>query len=161
MAATFALPTTRPRVSMLIASPDSQFRRRWLIESGANNKSNHEVEGGAHALAKLKECDCDRVVLDRRLPDLDAREVAGLIRQRYPRTSIEMVDSRRALENMVESAVELDGRVSESSVEVAETDEIKIARDYEFSPDCCGEVLDSIQAEEFSGIDSPVEQEIE
>jgi transcriptional regulator with GAF, ATPase, and Fis domain len=103
MAATFVQPTTRsrvqpitrPRVGTLIASPDHQFRRRWLLESGEANRPNHEVEGGAHALAKLSECDCDRVVLDSQLPDLDAGEVAGLIRQRYPRTTIQVVDSRK------------------------------------------------------------------
>ena len=34
-------------------------------------------------------------LLDRRLPDLDAGEVAGFIRQRYPRTTIEVVASRK------------------------------------------------------------------
>ena len=97
MATTFAQPI-RPRISMLIASPDSQFRRRWILERGDDNQGNHEVEGGAHALAKLRECDFDRVVLDSRLPDLDAQEVAGMIRARYPRTAIEFVDSRRHLE---------------------------------------------------------------
>src|SRR6266700_4726972 len=105
MAAAIVQPLTRPRVGMLIASPDSQFRRRCLEEAGEYDKPNHEVEGGAHALAKLSECDCDRVILDRRLPDLDASEVAGFIRQRYPRTAIEMVDSRKdvpvAMENEI------------------------------------------------------------
>jgi transcriptional regulator with GAF, ATPase, and Fis domain len=78
---------------MLIASMDARFRERWLaLKCGGQN--SHEAEGGAHALAKLLQFDCDRVILDRRLPDLDAREVAEMIRQRYPRTKIEIVDSR-------------------------------------------------------------------
>jgi hypothetical protein len=31
---------------MLIASPDSQFRRRCLEEAGGYDKANHEVQGG-------------------------------------------------------------------------------------------------------------------
>ena len=62
MAATIVQPLTGPRVGMLIASSNSQFRRRCLEDAGEHDKPNHEVEGGAHALAKLSECDCDRVV---------------------------------------------------------------------------------------------------
>src|SRR5713101_6988551 len=46
MAAAIVQPLTRPRVAMLIASPDSQFRRRCLEEAGGYDKPNHEVERG-------------------------------------------------------------------------------------------------------------------
>src|SRR6266404_1792916 len=94
MAATMIQPAARPRVGMLIASPDPQFRRRWLQGSTGAGAPHREVEGGAHALAKLSECECERVILDRRMLDLDATEVAELIRRQYPRISVEMVDSR-------------------------------------------------------------------
>ncbi len=51
--------------------------------------------GGAHALSKLLQFACDSVLLDRHLPDLDAMEVAALIRQRYPQMEVEFVDSQR------------------------------------------------------------------
>ncbi len=46
MAAAIVQPLTRPRVAMLIASADSQFRRRCLEEAGGYDKPNHEVERG-------------------------------------------------------------------------------------------------------------------
>ena len=55
---------------------------------------SEEAEGGAHALSKLLHFSCDSVLLDRNLPDLDASEVAELIRQRYPQTEVEFFDSR-------------------------------------------------------------------
>jgi transcriptional regulator with GAF, ATPase, and Fis domain len=50
--------------------------------------------GGAHALAKLLQFPCDSVLLDRNLPDLDAQEVADIIRQKYPRIEVKFIDSR-------------------------------------------------------------------
>ncbi len=55
---------------------------------------SEEAVGGAHALSKLLHFSCDSVLLDRNLPDLDATEVAELIRQRYPQTAVEFFDSR-------------------------------------------------------------------
>jgi CheY-like chemotaxis protein len=55
---------------------------------------SEETVGGAHALAKLAQFTCDSVLLDRHLPDLDSAEVAELIRQRYPSTEVEFVDSK-------------------------------------------------------------------
>ncbi len=55
---------------------------------------SEEAVSGAHALSKLLHFSCDSVLLDRNLPDLDAMEVAELIRQRYPQTAVEFVDSR-------------------------------------------------------------------
>ncbi|HVO57190.1 MAG TPA: sigma-54 dependent transcriptional regulator [Dongiaceae bacterium] len=94
MATTCVQPNFRPRAGMLIASPDSQFRRKWLLDSQRPLGTGHEAEGGAHALAKLREFECDHVVLDKYLPDLDAAEVAALIRERYPRIVVQVVDSR-------------------------------------------------------------------
>jgi len=37
---------------------------------------------------------CDEVLLDRNLPDLDAREVAEQIRRQFPQVAVELVDSR-------------------------------------------------------------------
>jgi DNA-binding NtrC family response regulator len=79
---------------ILVASADSSFRRR-LIESPTYMKSfKEEAVGGAHALAKLAHFSYDSVLLDRNLPDLDSAEVAALIRQGYPQTDVEFVDSR-------------------------------------------------------------------
>jgi hypothetical protein len=93
MAAAIVQPLTQARgLGCSSRAPIRNFaavasKSRWLRQTEPRSGR------GAHALAKLSECDCDRVILDRRLPDLDASEVAGFIPQRYPRTAIEMVDS--------------------------------------------------------------------
>ena len=84
---------TRSKKKVLIASTDAVLRSRVLKHWKYANAQSEEALGGAEALAKLLECPCDNVLLDRRLPDLDAAEVAELIRQRFPGTTVEMVDA--------------------------------------------------------------------
>jgi transcriptional regulator with GAF, ATPase, and Fis domain len=83
---------TRARV--MVASADSEFRRRVMTNPLYATAHREEAFGGAHALARLGEIRCESVLLDRNLPDLDAGEVAEIIRKRYPQTQVEMVDSR-------------------------------------------------------------------
>jgi len=78
----------------LVASADSSFRRRLMKNSACAESLSEVAVGGAHALAKLAQFTCDSVLLDRHLPDLDSAEVAELIRQRYPSTEVEFVDSK-------------------------------------------------------------------
>ena len=84
------LPPTR----VLVASADSRFRKRLMTDPLYAAARREEACGGAQALARLGEMRCDSVLLDRHLPDLDAQEVAELIRKRYPLINVEMVDSR-------------------------------------------------------------------
>jgi len=94
--AAIATPSfTRSRGRILIASADPLFRKRMLKSPLYAEAISEEAVGGAHALFKLGEILCDSVLLDRHLPDLDAGEVASLIRERYPRIEVEMVDSRQ------------------------------------------------------------------
>jgi len=83
---------TKPRV--LIASSDAGFRKRVMGSPMYAGASSEEAVGGAHALARLGQVACDSVLLDRNLPDLDAAELAEIIRKRYPRMEVELVDSR-------------------------------------------------------------------
>ena len=87
----------RARNRVLVASADPAFRSRIIERHGRGELESEEAVGGAHALAKLVQFPCDNVVLDRALPDLDATEVANLIRQRFPGTAVELIDSRAAL----------------------------------------------------------------
>jgi CheY-like chemotaxis protein len=57
-----------------------------------------EAVGGAHALAKLVQFPCDGVLFDRQFPDLDAEEVASMIRQKYPRIEVTFVDSKETVQ---------------------------------------------------------------
>ena len=95
MAAAAAMtPSIRNYGRILVASADSSFRRRLITSPVYGRARSEEAVGGAHALAKLAQFSCDGVLLDRHLPDLDAAEVAELIRQKYPRTEVEFVDSQ-------------------------------------------------------------------
>jgi transcriptional regulator with GAF, ATPase, and Fis domain len=89
-----ATPLLRSHGRVLIASADSSFRKRLMNSYCSVRALGEEAAGGAHALAKLAKVPCDSVVLDRNLPDLDSKEVAELIRRRYPQVEIEFVDSR-------------------------------------------------------------------
>jgi DNA-binding NtrC family response regulator len=95
MAATATPSIFSPRTRVLVASADSGFRKRLMTKPEYASAWREEASGGAHALARLGEVRCDSVLLDRNLPDLDAAEVAELIRKRYPLTSVELVDSRK------------------------------------------------------------------
>jgi transcriptional regulator with GAF, ATPase, and Fis domain len=83
-----------PRNRFLVASADPAFRSRVMKHRENADSLSEEAVGGAHALAKLLRFPCESVFLDRNLPDLDATEVAELIRQKYPQTAVELVDSR-------------------------------------------------------------------
>jgi transcriptional regulator with GAF, ATPase, and Fis domain len=95
MAAIATPYVVRTRGRILIASPDEMFRKRVLKNPAYAACASEEAIGGAHALARLGQVSCDGVVLDRNLPDLDAHELAEIIRKRYPRMDVELVDSRQ------------------------------------------------------------------
>ena len=84
MAAIATSSYIRSRNRVLVASADPVFRSLMMKNREDSGAMSEEAVGGAHALAKLLHFACDNVLLDRHLPDLDAREVAELIRQRYP-----------------------------------------------------------------------------
>jgi transcriptional regulator with GAF, ATPase, and Fis domain len=126
MAAT-AAPVLRSHSRILIASADPAFRKRVMADPAYAGAFSEEAVGGAHALAKLAQFPCDEVLLDRNLPDLDAREVAEQIRKQYPRMDVELLDSRAEIADVRESRA---GEASASSEELeagttAQTDEAK------------------------------------
>ena len=96
MSATATPNIIAPRTRLLVASADSVFRRRVLANPLYASAHREEVSGGAQALARLMEMHCDSVLLDRHLPDLDATEVADIIRKRHPNVRVELLDSREA-----------------------------------------------------------------
>jgi transcriptional regulator with GAF, ATPase, and Fis domain len=93
---------------VLIASANEEFRKRMLGRAGFGDFVGEEALGGAHALAKLGQFPCDSVLLDRRLPDLDADEVAEMIRDRYPSVAVEVVDSSVSADELSTSTDLLD-----------------------------------------------------
>ncbi len=110
----------RSRNRVLVASADPVFRSLMKKNREDSGSMSEEAVGGAHALSKLLHFACDSVLLDRNLPDLDAKEVADLIRQRYPQMEVEFVDSRRSGGELHDIQVcegsENHGRGSESTI---------------------------------------------
>ncbi len=82
----------------MVASTDPNVRKRVLGNPEYEGLEHTEAFGGAHALAKLKELNCERVLLDHNLGDLDSHEVAELIRRDFPGTEISWID-RESEEN--------------------------------------------------------------
>ncbi len=82
-----------------------------------------EASGGAQALARLKELPCERVLLDRHLPDLDAAELANFIRHEYPEMEVAWIGESGAAAWDVETREETDGeREAEQVSDEVETD---------------------------------------
>lgn len=104
MAAIASIPCVPQSNRVLVASANAEFRKYVLENLPRAEALAEEAVGGAHALAKLNDCACDSVLLDKHLPDLDANELAGMIRKKYPRIVVEMVDSRQEGETRQENA---------------------------------------------------------
>ena len=92
--AAIAAVQIEPKKRLLVASADPAIRNRAVSGYEHDDFTIEEAVGGADALAKLQVPGCESVILDRNLPDLDAAEVAASIRARYPRTTVEFIDSR-------------------------------------------------------------------
>src|SRR5215475_11713361 len=115
MAATAQSILSGAQGRILIASGNAEFRKQMAMMSAGSTARTEEAVGGAHALAKLVQFPCDGVLLDRHLPDLDAEEVADMIRQKYPRIEVKFVDSK------AEGAVEAEAGATECCEVVEET----------------------------------------
>ena len=95
MAAAATTNWVRGASRILVASSDPKVRQRVLGDPELEGVERMEACGGAHALAKLREIACDGVMLDRNLADLDASEVAELIRREHPHLSFCWIERPR------------------------------------------------------------------
>ncbi len=80
----------------LIASPSSALREQVLHSLNGRWRPVQNALGGAEALVKLEEGNCQVLFLDRRLPDLDSEELIAIIRQRFPGIQVVLLDSDAA-----------------------------------------------------------------
>jgi len=78
---------------VLIASSDPTIRSRSIAETGSQKVFYEEAPSGAQAMARLRLMPFDLLILDRRLPDLNADEVAEIVRKKFPGLRIQLVDS--------------------------------------------------------------------
>jgi len=87
------LPT--PTGAVLVASPDGSLREQIRRTLDERRGQVYEAQGGADALAKLETGQWQVLYLDRQLPDLDAEELFAIIKLRFPRLAVVMMDSEQ------------------------------------------------------------------
>jgi CheY-like chemotaxis protein len=95
--ANYAFPSSADFPGVLIATSNAAVReqlssaleeRRWPIV---------EAFSGADALEKLESSECQMLLMDDRLPDLNAEDLAKLIKQQYPGVDVLLLDSQNGL----------------------------------------------------------------
>lgn len=110
---------------ILVASPNIAFRQR-ILDSLPKTGHIQQVNGGAEALGHLETGSWKVLLLDRRLPDLDADELSQTVRRCYPSVEVVLLDEEDNLSQEVsESPVVLrlpkehlsDGQARELEVE--------------------------------------------
>jgi DNA-binding NtrC family response regulator len=85
-------PVGSPDPAVIVASSNSGLRRQIVQELLLSRISAAEALGGADALGKLESSECQLLLLDRRLPDLDAEELLQIIHRRFPGIDVLMLD---------------------------------------------------------------------
>jgi chemotaxis protein MotB len=86
------VPVSQSYNGVLVASADAGLREKIVASLNTNRWPVLAAHGGADALGKLESSECDVLLLDRRLPDLDADELINIIREQY---ASGQVDKRR------------------------------------------------------------------
>ncbi|HVJ05328.1 MAG TPA: sigma-54 dependent transcriptional regulator [Candidatus Saccharimonadales bacterium] len=85
------LPSLRPGLSILIATPNESLRKQ-LENSLSKVTRVAEASTGAEALYVLEHRGARIVVLDRKLPDLNCDELIGVIEHQFPGTDVVLLD---------------------------------------------------------------------
>ena len=77
---------------VMVASANSALRKQIAGQLIDCRVAIEEATGGADAIDKLEMSECRLLLLDRELPDLNAEEVAGIVREQYPGVDVLMLD---------------------------------------------------------------------
>jgi len=78
--------------AVIVASSNAGLRRQILQSLTSSRVAAAEALGGADALGKLETSECQLLLLDRRLPDLDAEELLQIIHRRFPGIDVLLLD---------------------------------------------------------------------
>ena len=78
--------------AVIVASSNPGLRRQILQTLTLSRVAAAEASGGADALGKLESTECQLLLLDRRLPDLDADELLQIIHRRFPGIDVLLLD---------------------------------------------------------------------
>ncbi len=81
-----------PDPAVIVASPNSGLRKQIVQDFMLSRIHAAEALGGADALGKLENSECQLLLLDRRLPDLDAEELLDTIHLRFPGIDVLLLD---------------------------------------------------------------------
>lgn len=120
---------------VMIASPSEAFRRQLHDRINALGGRVTEAAGGADALAKLETSPCDLLFLDRGLADLYPDELVELLRIRFPRLEVRLVDARENIGPAFREDDEPPGRIEEPPLAPAKQLAERPVREREEEPD--------------------------
>jgi len=81
-----------PDPAVIVASSNSGLRQQILQSLTLSRIAAAEAFGGADALGKLENSECQLLLLDRKLPDLDAEELLEIIHHRFPGIDVLLLD---------------------------------------------------------------------
>jgi DNA-binding NtrC family response regulator len=85
-------PLHFPDPAVIVASSNSGLRKQIVQSLMLSRIAAAEALGGADALGKLENSECQLLLLDRRLPDLDAEELLQIIHRRFPGIDVLLLD---------------------------------------------------------------------
>jgi DNA-binding NtrC family response regulator len=78
--------------AVIVASSNSRLRQQIVQDLMLSRIAAAEALGGADALGKLENSECQLLLLDRKLPDLDAEELLEIIHSRFPGIDVLLLD---------------------------------------------------------------------
>ncbi|MGB7556254.1 MAG: sigma-54 dependent transcriptional regulator [Candidatus Korobacteraceae bacterium] len=78
--------------AVIVASSNPGLRKQIIQNLLQSRISAAEALGGADALGKLESSECQLLLLDRKLPDLDADELLQIIHARFPGIDVLLLD---------------------------------------------------------------------
>ena len=75
-----------------MASPNAVVRQRILASLLPGARRVGQASGGAEALVHLEKEPWQVLILDRRLPDLNAEELSETVRERFPGVEVVLLE---------------------------------------------------------------------
>jgi DNA-binding NtrC family response regulator len=81
-----------PDPAVIVASPDADIRKQVVQNLLLSRIPAAEALGGADALGKLEASECQLLLLDRKLPDLNADELLQIVHRRFPGIDVLLLD---------------------------------------------------------------------